>query len=160
MTRKFASRGKFANRGAMLYELLLIMMSCMSSTLKVITMKSLILSCGTIGTHCFIAICGLKEIPSHAHRWGDNTIRICHETAVNELSLKLKESSCRDSSKTDCNPSHTSGISQLSSSSLTSAVDMLPIDLDGEAMDDSNGFLERPQDTTRAALKGSACPQG
>ena len=118
-------------------------------------MKSLILSCGTIGTHCFIAICGLKEIPSHAHRWGDNTIRICHETAV-KLSLKLKESSCRDSSKTDCNPSHTSVISQSSSSSLTSAVDTLPIDLDGEAMDDSNGFLERPQDTKRAALKGSA----
>ena len=32
---------------------------------------------------------------------------------------------------------------------------MLPIDLDGEALDDSNGSLERPQDTTRAALKGS-----
>jgi len=31
---------------------------------------------------------------------------------------------------------------------------MLPIDLDGEALDDSNGSLERPQDTTRAVLKG------
>ena len=69
--------------------------------------------------------------------------------------LKLKESSCRDPSKVDCIPSHTSGISQSSSSSLTYTVDMLPIDLDGEALDDSNGSLERPQDTTRAVLKDS-----
>ena len=34
-------------------------------------------------------------------------------------------------------------------------MDILPIDLDREALDDSNAFLERPQDTTCAALKGS-----
>jgi len=77
------------------------------------------------------------------------------ESLAVKLSLKLKKSTCHDPSKVDCIPSHTSGISQSSSSSLTYAVDNLTIDLDGEALDDLNGSLERPQDTTRAALKDS-----
>ena len=78
MTRKFASRGKFAGRGVMLYDSLLIVMLLASS---ITTLKSLILSCGTIGTLCFI---GLKETPPHTHQWGDDTNRVYHATYGND----------------------------------------------------------------------------
>ena len=72
MTRKFASRGKFAGREVMPYDSLLIVMLLASS---ITTLKSLVLSCGTIGTLCFI---GLKEIPLHAHQWGAIPIPIVY----------------------------------------------------------------------------------
>ena len=78
MTRKFASRGKFAGREVMPYDSLLIVMLLASS---ITTLKSLVLSCGTIGTLCFI---GLKEIPLHAHQWGDNTNCVCRDTCGND----------------------------------------------------------------------------
>ena len=56
MTRKFASRGKFAGQEVMPYDLLLIMMFLAS---LITTLKSFVLSCGPISTLCFI---GLKEI--------------------------------------------------------------------------------------------------
>ena len=78
MTRKFASRGKFAGREVMPYDSLLIVMLLASS---ITTLKSLVLSSGNFGTLCFI---GLKEIPLHAHQWGDNTNCVCRDTYGND----------------------------------------------------------------------------
>ena len=76
MTRKFASRGKFVGQEVMPYVSLLIVKLLASS---ITTLKSLVLSCGTFGTLCFI---GLKEIPLHAHQWGDNTNCVCRDTYI------------------------------------------------------------------------------
>jgi len=78
MTRKFASRGKFAGQEVMPYDSLLIVMLIASS---ITTLKSFVLSCDTIGTLCVI---GLKEIPLHAHQWGDNTNCVCRATYGND----------------------------------------------------------------------------
>jgi len=99
MTRKFASRGKFAGQEFMPYDLLLIMMLLAS---LITTLKSFVLSCGTIGTLCFI---GLKEINyvccatyGNGHEeWGewiaignnDDTIRLLVKDTVPSYSTKL-----------------------------------------------------------------------